>query len=232
MDNNPQLRVVTIDGPSGGGKSTVSRRLAAALGFTYLDTGAMYRAVALACQRMAVDVGDQAAVAAVLEDMAIELGPARSPDADVDVLLNKEHVGSLLRTPEMGMLASRISVHPAVREKLTDLQREIGVNGDVVAEGRDTGTVVFPDAAWKFYLEASAQERARRRARQLRQRGEQVDEQELLEQLIQRDQNDSSRQLAPLKPAADAVHIDSTLLSIEEVVDQMLSLIRPPLSAY
>ena len=214
-------RIVTIDGPSGGGKSTVSRALAARLGFTYLDTGAMYRAVAYKCRREGVDPQDEVRLGALLGTTRIDLLPPAEGGDDVRVLLDGEEVGDLLRTPEMGLLASRVSAQPLVRRHLTRLQQQIGEAGAVVAEGRDTGTVVFPRAAWKFYLDASAEVRARRRAAQLRGKGEQVDEERLLAEIVQRDRDDRERAIAPLTVAADAVRIDSTHLPAEAVVDLM-----------
>ena len=219
-------RIVTIDGPSGGGKSTVSRALAARLGFTYLDTGAMYRAVAYKCRREGVDPQDEVRLGALLGTTRIDLLPPAEGGDDVRVLLDGEEVGDLLRTPEMGLLASRVSAQPLVRRHLTRLQQQIGEAGAVVAEGRDTGTVVFPRAAWKFYLDASAEVRARRRAAQLRGKGEQVDEEQLLAEIVQRDRDDRERAIAPLTVAADAVRIDSTHLPAEAVVDLMYDRIR------
>ena len=219
-------RIVTIDGPSGGGKSTVSRALAARLGFTYLDTGAMYRAVAYKCRREGVDPQDEVRLGALLGTTRIDLLPPAEGGDDVRVLLDGEEVGDLLRTPEMGLLASRVSAQPLVRRHLTRLQQQIGEAGAVVAEGRDTGTVVFPRAAWKFYLDASAEVRARRRAAQLRGKGEQVDEERLLAEIVQRDRDDRERAIAPLTVAADAVRIDSTHLPAEAVVDLMYAHIR------
>lgn len=219
-------RIVTIDGPSGGGKSTVSRALAARLGFTYLDTGAMYRAVAYKCRREGVDPQDEVRLAALLGTTRIDLLPPAEGGDDVRVLLDGEEVGDLLRTPEMGLLASRVSAQPLVRRHLTRLQQQIGEAGAVVAEGRDTGTVVFPRAAWKFYLDASAEVRARRRAAQLRGKGEQVDEERLLAEIVQRDRDDRERAIAPLTVAADAVRIDSTHLPAEAVVDLMVDRVR------
>ncbi|MCL1980241.1 MAG: (d)CMP kinase [Proteobacteria bacterium] len=221
MAGDKTQQIVTIDGPSGGGKSTVSRALAAKLHFTYLDTGAMYRAVAFCCQQKGVDPADDIRLGALLATFRLELLPPDPGEDDVRVLINGQEVGSQLRTPEMGMLASRVSALPLVRQALTRLQREIGANGRIVAEGRDTGTVVFPGAAWKFFLDASPEVRARRRAIQLRSKGEQVDEQQLLSQIIQRDRNDRERSIAPLKAAAEALTIDSTGLSAEEVVGLM-----------
>lgn len=217
------LQIVTIDGPSGVGKSTVSRRLAARLGFTYLDTGAMYRAVAYGCKQAGVDIDNEQAVGDLLHNMRIELLPPEQSEDDVRVFLNGKEISAFVRTPEMGMWASKVSALPVVRKKLTDMQQAMGRAGKVVAEGRDTGTVVFPGAAWKFYLDASPEERARRRVLQLRQQGEQVNEAEILAQIVQRDQDDSRRTLAPLKAAADAIHINSDHLNADEVVARMLA---------
>lgn len=218
--------IVTIDGPSGGGKSTVSRALAAKLGFTYLDTGAMYRAVAHQCREQGIDPDDSDQLAALLATLRIELLPPAEGQDDVRVLIDGRDVGRSLRTPEMGMLASRVSALPLVRSCLTRLQQAMGATGRIVAEGRDTGTVVFPQAAWKFFLDASPEIRAHRRAAQLRRKGEQVDEQQLLAQIIQRDKDDRERTIAPLKAAPDAHFIDSTGLSADQVVQLMHETIR------
>jgi cytidylate kinase len=214
-------RIVTIDGPSGGGKSTVSRMLAAQLHYTYLDTGAMYRAVAYQCREKDIDLGDNGQLEALLAAIRLELLPPEAGEDDVRVLVDGRNVGRDLRTPEMGMLASKVSALPLVRASLTRLQQQIGATGRIVAEGRDTGTVVFPEAAWKFFLDASPQVRAHRRAEQLRSKGEMVDEQQLLTQIIQRDKDDRERTIAPLKAAPDALIIDSTGLPVEEVVRLM-----------
>lgn len=213
--------IVTIDGPSGAGKSTISRGLAARLHFTYLDTGAMYRAVGLALEQQGIDLADTAALKKCLAGIELTLLP--NGDDDVRVLLNGEDVSQAIRTPEMGLLASRVSANPLVREKLTALQRQLGEKGGIVAEGRDMGTVVFPKAACKFFLSASAEERARRRQKQLAGKGQTVDYQEILDQISKRDYDDSRRELAPLKPADDAITVDSSRLDAAAVIDCMLA---------
>jgi cytidylate kinase len=207
--------IVTIDGPSGAGKSTISQLLAGRLGFTYLDTGAMYRAVGLKIVRSNLADAEGEALTRLLAGIDLRLVAA---GGETRVLLDREDVSAAIRTPEMSMVASRVSAIPAVRAKLTALQRDIGLRGKVVAEGRDMGTVVFPDAAWKFFLDASPAERARRRVLQLRENGQPVDPEETLAQIIARDRADSGRALAPLKPAADGVIIDSSRMSITAVV--------------
>jgi cytidylate kinase len=211
----PAPAIVTIDGPSGSGKSTISRELARVLGYAYLDTGAMYRAVGLAVQRAGLPLEESEALAGLLAGLDLRLLAA---DGETGVVLNGEDISSAIRTPEMAMTASRVSALPQVRHRLTELQRRIGAGGSIVAEGRDMGTVVFPDAAFKFFLDAGPEERARRRVAQLRQQGRQVDEDEILAQIIERDRADRGRAVAPLKPAPDAVLVDSSRLGIAEVV--------------
>ena len=224
-----KLGIVTIDGPSGSGKSTISRLLAARLGYTYLDTGAMYRAVGLKVKEAGLDLDEKAGRAALPDLLAgidITLAPAASADDDARVFVNGKEVSHLIRTAEMGMVASRVSAEPVVREKLTEMQRQIGSRGGIVAEGRDTGTVVFPKAQYKFYMDASPEERARRRQLQLREKGQEEDYQKLLEQIIKRDHDDSARSLAPLTPAQDAVIVDTSAMGIEAVVSHMLEKIQ------
>jgi cytidylate kinase len=221
-----RLKVVTIDGPSGVGKSTISRRVAATLGFTYLDTGAMYRAVALKCHLDGIDTGDEAALKKILATLDMQLIPAASEGDDVQVVLDGVNISDRIRTQEISMLASAVSALKPVRDTLTRIQQEMGKMGKIVAEGRDTGTVVFPGAAWKIYLDASPEERARRRIDQLRTRGQEVNEQEILAQISKRDRDDSERTIAPLRAASDAVHIDSTILNPDEVVKRVLEVVQ------
>lgn len=218
-------RIVTIDGPSGAGKSTISQRLAAMLGYAYLDTGAMYRAVGLKIEQTATACDDDEALTRLLATIDLQL---QAEAGETRVILDGQDVSQAIRTPEMSMTASRVSAIPAVRAKLTALQREIGGRGQLVAEGRDMGTVVFPRAATKFFLDASPKERARRRIEQLKAKGQQVNEEETLALIIARDQADSSRSLAPLTPAEDAIIIDSSQMTIEEVVSFMAARLTKP----
>lgn len=221
--------VVTIDGPSGAGKSTISKTLAAKLNYTYLDTGAMYRAVGLKVKRAGLDLDSEVGregLSKLLAHIDLTLAPAFEGSEYARVFLDGEEISELIRTPEMAMVASRVSAEPAVRKKLTEMQRLLGGRGSVVAEGRDTGTVVFPSAEHKFYLDASPEERCRRRCEQLRAQGQEVDDQKILAQIVKRDNDDSSRSLAPLTPASDAVIVDSSKMGIDEVVAFMLARIE------
>ena len=220
--------IITIDGPSGAGKSTISKLLAGRLHYTYLDTGAMYRVVGLQVERSGLDIEAEGAGEKLEQLLAgLDLALAAGEEGrETRAFLGGEDVSAEIRTPEMGMVASRVSAEPEVRKKLTEMQRTIGNNGEIVAEGRDMGTIVFPDARHKFFLDATPEERALRRQKQLAESGQKIEYQELLAQIKKRDRDDSSRSLAPLKPAEDAVVIDSSEMSIDEVVSFMLAAIK------
>ncbi len=218
--------IIAIDGPAGVGKSTVSRMVAAAAGFTYLDTGAMYRGVGLFLQEKSVDLTDFVAIEKLLQGLDLQLLPATGKSVDVGVLINNRDVSDAIRTPEMAMVASNVSTLPVVRDYLTSMQRSYGERGQIVAEGRDIGTVVFPAAAFKFFLDARPEERARRRYSQLRAKGLDADLDEILEMTITRDKNDSEREIAPLVQAEDASRIDTTEISVDEVVSLILQKVK------
>jgi len=215
--------IIAIDGPAGAGKSTVARRVADSLGFVLLDTGALYRAVALAAQRGKVSVADPARSGALAEDLARRGAIVLEADR---VLLDGEDVSRAIRTPEIGMDASTVSAHPPVRKALLDMQRKAGEGGGVVAEGRDIGTVVFPNAEYKFFLTASPEVRARRRHEELVAKGRAVTIEETLAEVKRRDAQDEGRAVAPLKPAADAMLLDSSTMPIDDVVVAVLSRVR------
>ena len=210
--------IVAIDGPSGAGKSTVGKLLAKRLGYIYIDTGAMYRAIGLKAVREGVEPVEGPELKALCgrTDVRLEQG-----GGETRVLVDGEDVSREIRTPEMGMMASAISAQPCVRARLLELQREMGRRGGVVLEGRDIGTVVFPEAEAKFYLDADARERARRRYDEFRARGLDVDFDRTVEEVKKRDYDDSNRDIAPLKKAKDAVVVDSSSMSADEVVELM-----------
>lgn len=212
------LDVITVDGPAGSGKSTVSILVAKRLGFFYLDTGAMYRAVALQAKREGVDPDDGDALEALCKDLELRFVQG---EKGAVLYLGEEDISLAIRTPEMDMLSSRISAIGEVRRAMTGLQRKMGSRGGVVAEGRDMGTVVFPDAAHKFYLTASAGVRAKRRYLERIARGETVSMAEVEKDLKKRDEQDSTRALAPLRPAEDALIIDTDGMPIARVVHRI-----------
>jgi cytidylate kinase len=215
--------IVTIDGPAGAGKSSTARALAQRLGFEFLDTGAMYRAVAMAALRAGIDLRDEEALARLVGTLALEMPPGR-------VLLNGEDVTEAIRARDVTAATGAVADSRVVRQHLAALQRTIAAGRDMVTEGRDQGTIVFPDAARKFFLKADPAERARRRQREMAARGEVVDLDTVLRAQEERDRRDAARDLAPMVPAADAILLDSTRLDLARVVDLMEQAVRscPP----
>ena len=220
--NNSVINVA-IDGPGGAGKSTSARAAAKELGYIYVDTGALYRAVGVNALRKNIDTRDKAAVAASLEGMSVDLV---FENGEQKVLLNGENVSVEIRTPPASMAASDVSAVPEVRAFLFDLQRDIASRNNCIMDGRDIGTVVLPDAQVKIFLTASAEERAQRRYKELQAKGSTVSFQSVLDELIERDYNDSHREIAPLKPAEDSVYLDTTGVSLEEQVEKIINIIK------
>ena len=209
--------VIAIDGPSGAGKSTAGRIVAQRLGYVFLDTGAMYRALALTALRTRTALGDEAALAALARDTRIDLG------ADGTVAVDGEDVTAALRTREVSTAASQVSVHPAVRRVMVARQQELGRRGGVVMDGRDIATAVFPDADLKFYVDADPAKRALRRRQELAEAGIVADVKAIEREIRERDHADSTRADSPLTRVADAVHVDTTTMGLEEVVELMLA---------
>lgn len=214
--------IIAIDGPSGVGKSTLSRRLARELQYINIDTGAMYRSVALAAHRAGISAEDEAALERLCAQL--EIGFVRR-DGRERVLLNGEDVSEAIRTPEISLLSSKVSAVPSVRRAMLDLQRRMGEGGGVVLEGRDIGTVVFPKAEVKFFLAATARERGKRRYLELKAKGLDVDLEQTIAEVEARDAADCGRQHAPLRQAEDAVLIDTTAMDIDQVLARMLEVI-------
>ena len=215
---------IAIDGPAGAGKSTVARQVAARLGFIYLDSGAMYRCVALASRRREIDSGDAARLGELAERIEIAFVPHDS--GRQDTLLDGEDVSGAIRIPEISALASRVSVHPGVRTALVALQRALGARESCVMEGRDIGTVVFPDAELKIFLTASPEVRADRRVRDLASRGLEAERETVLREIVERDQRDETRETSPLVRADDAVELRTDGMTPEEVVSRLVKLAR------
>ncbi len=215
--------IIAIDGPSAAGKSTLAKRVAKDLGFTYLDTGAMYRALALKLLRERVEITNDGALGKLIERTEIDLVEMGDK---LRVLLDGEDVSEEIRTPEVSQMASKTSALKMVRQWMLSLQRALGQRGNVVAEGRDIGTVVFPNAEVKIYLDAALEERARRRVEELRKAGQQASLDETLQEMKERDKRDSERDLAPLRKATDAIAIDSTTLDAESLAQQVMQHIR------
>lgn len=225
MSGQEVATVIAIDGPAGAGKSTVARALARRLGFFLLDTGAIYRTLALAAARQGVAFSDGAALGRLADRLPVRFDEAGR------VFLGDEDVSAAIRTPEMSQGASTVSAHPPVRQALLGLQRQLAARGRCVVEGRDIGTVVLPWAPLKIFLTASPEVRARRRYEELTARGAKVDLAATLAEMQQRDDRDSNRAAAPLKQADDAVLLDTSALSLEEVIDRMEALARARFAA-
>ena len=213
--------VVAIDGPAGAGKSSASRALAARLGFRHVDTGAMYRVVGVLARDAGIAPDDDVRLRALVDGIVFD-------DVGVRIVVAGRDLTQAIREGDAGDWASRVSTRPVVRERLVALQRRLGAE-NVVMEGRDIGTVVFPDAAVKVFLVAAPEERARRRGAELRARGEAVDEAALTAAIVERDRRDSERTAAPLRPASDAVVVDTTRMDLDEVIDRLTALVRPHL---
>ena len=215
--------VITIDGPAGAGKSTVSKALAKQLGYIYLDTGALYRALASKALNKKIDLGDVTALNDLCSSTIILL---KNINGEMKVYVDGEDVGDKIRTEEVGLAASKISTVSVVRQSLLQLQKEAGNNGGIVAEGRDMGSVVFPNADYKFYLDADVDERIKRRHKELLGKGISSEYQTIKDGMLDRDKQDSARMIAPLKPSADSIIIDSSNLSVSQVVQQIVCLIE------
>ena len=214
---------VAIDGPAGAGKSTLAKAAAAELGYIYIDTGALYRAIALACIKNEVSIGDEEAVKAFLPDIDIRI---IFFNGEQHILLNDDDVSGEIRSENVSMAASRVSAIPDVRAFLLELQRSFAKNDNVIMDGRDIGTVVLPNAQVKIFLTASPEKRAKRRVLQLQEKGEKADFDKILFDIVQRDYNDSNRKTAPLKAADDAITLDTSDLTLEESVERIISIIK------
>ena len=216
--------VIAIDGPAGVGKSTTARELARRLGYVLVDTGALYRGVALAAQDRGISWDDESEVVRLSGE--VELSFESEPDGTPRLAIDGVDRGDEIRSPEISSAASRVSAYPGVRRALLGIQRNLGREGGVVLEGRDIGTVVFPDAEVKLFLTASAEVRARRRTKDLQDRGMIADQEAVLAGIRARDRRDSSRPIAPLRPAEDAVILDSSSLDLDAVVEHVLELVH------
>jgi CMP/dCMP kinase len=213
---------VAIDGPAGAGKSTIAKKIAKELNFIYVDTGALYRAIAFFSLKNSANTKIEDEISLLLPKINLEI---KFINNEQRVFLNDEDVSDLIRTPEISMSASNVSAHPSVRKFLLDLQKKIASENNIIMDGRDIGTVILPNADLKIFLTADAKERAKRRYDELTAKSMQVDFEIILKEIIERDENDSNRAVAPLKCANDAIKIDSTKMSILEVVDTIKSLI-------
>ncbi len=219
---------IAIDGPAGAGKSTAAKLAAKELGFIYVDTGAMYRTIALYLLRSGTDIEDEGALQAALED--IDVGISYEQDVQ-HMILNGEDVSGLIRTPEVSDMASRSSARPAVRKKLLDLQRQLAAREDVLMDGRDIGTAILPQADLKIFLTASVEERARRRFLEMKEKGEECSEEEIRKEIEERDYRDMHREISPLVQAKDAILLDTSDMTLEQVVEKITALAKERLHA-
>lgn len=211
--------IITIDGPAGAGKSTVSKMLAKRLGYVYLDTGSLYRALAYKALKDKIILDDISALNSLCSGISIVL---KNIDGQMKVYVDGEDVGDKIRTEEIGLTASKISAFAIVRQRLLQMQREAGAHGGIVTEGRDMGSVVFPHADYKFYLDADIEERIKRRHKELLGKGNSSELQAIQNDMQARDRQDSKREIAPLKPTSSSIIIDSTKLSILEVIEKII----------
>ena len=215
---------IALDGPAGAGKSSIAKRAAKALGYIYVDTGALYRTIGLAAMRAGVEPQPSAEVDSLLSRITVSL--EFNEQGEQVVLLDGEDVSSLIRTPEASMMASKISAVPSVRAYLLDLQRDMAKTHNVIMDGRDIGTVVLPDAKVKIFLTASPEARAERRYKELVEKGTDTTYEEVLRDVKERDYNDSHRAIAPLKPAEDSILVDTTELDFEQSVEAIINVIK------
>jgi len=222
MSNNKNHYIIAIDGPAGSGKSTISKIMADRLGIRYIDTGAMYRAITLKAMRSKIDLSNETELVTLARSTIVELGSGTKPS----VFLDGEDVTNLIRTPELTNNIKFVAKVPGVRDEMVKLQRSVGKSGSSVLEGRDIGTVVFPDAKYKFYLDAAVKERALRRYKELVAKGGTVKLDDIEKDVTARDESDFKREVGPLRKADDAVVLDTTGLTIEEVVEKILSFIK------
>ena len=218
---------IAVDGPAGAGKSTLSRCVSAALGYIYVDTGALYRAVGLYMLRVGIDTKDAAAVTDALGGVQVSL---RFVDGEQRVFLGEEDVSAAIRTPDASMAASNVSAHPSVRDFLFSLQRDIAAENNCIMDGRDIGTVVLPNAQVKIFLTASPETRAARRCKELEEKGMPTPFDEVLADIVQRDYNDSHRPIAPLRQADDAVLLDTSDLNFEQAFEALMQIIKERVS--
>lgn len=214
---------IAIDGPAGAGKSTIAKKIAGKLGFIYVDTGAMYRAIGLYLLRAGVPYDDAQAVEDAIREIQISIA---YQNGEQQVLLNGENISAQIRTEEVGNMASKTSQYPAVRVKLLELQRQLAASADVLMDGRDIGTCILPNADLKIYLTADPRVRAKRRYLELTEKGISCNIEEIEKDIIERDLRDTTREVAPLKKAEDAVEVDTSHLTIEEVVDTITAMVQ------